>query len=111
LCPNSTGSLWRCGQGGTSRRRSGCSVRLYEATKAVTVLAPAAVFACWCETAQAYRPFGGTMRPWPTEYLREGAERVLFAPDLRANYGFAQDKEMTIEGDLVHALAANAPGT
>jgi hypothetical protein len=35
---------------------------------------------------------------------------VLFAPDLRANYGSAQDKEVTIEGDLVHALTASVPG-
>ena len=35
---------------------------------------------------------------------------MLFAPDLRANYGFTQDKEVTIEGDLIHALTANVPG-
>jgi hypothetical protein len=93
-----------------------------KAREAATALAPAAVFACWCGTAQAYRPFDGTdaavadpgeieIELGPVEYLREGAERVLFAPDLRVNYGFTPDWEATIEGDLAHTLAGDLPGT
>jgi len=34
---------------------------------------------------------------------------VLFAPDLRVNYGFIPDWEATIEGDLSHALSPDIP--
>lgn len=44
-------------------------------------------------------------------YTREGSERVLFAPDLRVNYGFAPDWAATVEGDLAHALAGDVPAT
>jgi hypothetical protein len=48
----------------------------------------------------AYRPFDGTdaavadtgdveIELGPVEYLREEAKHMLFAPDLRVNYGFA----------------------
>jgi hypothetical protein len=48
----------------------------------------------WCGEAVAYRPFDGTdaavadtgdveIELGPVEYLREGAERTLLAPDLR----------------------------
>jgi hypothetical protein len=84
--------------------------------------ASAAAILCWCNTAQAYRPFDGTdaavadtgeveIELGPTEYMREGQDRVLFAPDLRVNYGFAQDWETSIEGDLTHALSPNIPAT
>jgi hypothetical protein len=33
----------------------------------------------------------------PVEYLREGAEHMLFAPDLRVNYGFASGWEASLE--------------
>lgn len=86
----------------------------------VATLAPALM--CWCDSAQAYRPFDGTdaavadtgdieIELGPVEYLREGPDRVLLAPDLRVNYGFAPDWEATIEGDLAHAFAADVPGT
>ena len=90
--------------------------------KVVTALTPAAVLTCWCGTAQAYRPFDGTdaavadlgdveIELGPAEYLREESDRVLFAPDLRVNYGFTRDWEATIEGDLAHALAGDIPET
>ena len=88
---------------------------------AVAALAPAAVW-CWCNSAQAYRPFDGTdaavadtgeveIELGPVEYQREGAERTLLAPNLRVNYGFRPDWEAAIEGDLTHALSPNLPAT
>jgi hypothetical protein len=86
------------------------------------VSALAATLASWCDTAHAFRPFDGTdasvadtgnveVELGPVEYQREGAERVVLAPDLRVNYGFARDWEATIEGDLTHALSAGLPAT
>jgi hypothetical protein len=91
-------------------------------TATVAPLAAAVIVVWWYGTAQAYRPFDGTdaavadtgeveIELGPTEYMREGAERVLFAPDLRLNYGFARDWEATIEGELAHTLAGDLPGT
>ena len=59
----------------------------------------AAFVVCWGGAAQAYRPFDGTdaavaetgeveIELGPVEYLRDGAERALLAPDVRINYGF-----------------------
>jgi hypothetical protein len=90
--------------------------------QAVKALAPAAMLTCWYGSAQAYRPFDGTdaavadvgdaeIELGPVEYAHEGSQRALFAPDLRINYGFAQDWEATIEGDLAHALGAGTPAT
>jgi hypothetical protein len=87
----------------------------------MTVVVAAAALICWCGTAQAFRPFDGTdaavadpgdveIELGPAEYLREGSERVLFAPALRLNFGFARDWEATIEGDLAHALAGGVTG-
>lgn len=84
-------------------------------TRAVAALMLAAVLTCWCDGAQAYRPFDGTdaavadtgdveIELGPVEYLREEAKRTLFAPDLRLNYGFAPDWEATIEGELAHPI-------
>lgn len=89
---------------------------------AVATLAPAAAVWCWCNSAQAYRPFDGTdaavadtgeveIELGPVEYLRDGDERTLLAPDLRVNYGFTRDWEATIEGDLTHALSPDIPAT
>jgi hypothetical protein len=91
------------------------------AMKMTEVLAAAALICC-CGTAQAFRPFDGTdaavadpgdveVELGPAEYLREGSERVLFAPDLRLNFEFARDWEAAIEGDLAHALAGGMTGT
>jgi len=82
----------------------------------------ATVLACWCSAADAYRPFDGTdaavaetgeveIELGPVEYLREGAERTLLAPDLRINYGFTQGWEAALEGKVAHALIAGIPGT
>jgi hypothetical protein len=89
---------------------------------AATALAPVAVLACWCGTAQAYRPFDGTdasvadtgdveIELGPAEYLHEGPDREVFAPALRINYGFTPDWEATIEGEFAHGLTSNIPGT
>ncbi|MBV8737224.1 MAG: hypothetical protein JO007_08200 [Alphaproteobacteria bacterium] len=91
-------------------------------TATVAALTAAVIVIWWCGIAQAYRPFDGTdaavvdtgdveIELGPTEYMREGSERVLFAPDLRVNYGFIPDWEATIEGDLTHALSPDSPAT
>src|ERR1700736_111479 len=46
----------------------------------------------------------------PVEYLRDGAERMLLAPDLRINYGFIPGWEASLEGKLTHGLTAGVPG-
>jgi hypothetical protein len=85
-------------------------------------LAAAAVLACWSGVARAYRPFDGTdaavaetsemeIELGPVEYLREGAEHTLLAPDIRINYGFAPGWEASLEGDVYHGLTAGIPGT
>ena len=90
-------------------------------TATVAALAAAVIF-WWCGIAQAYRPFDGTdaavadtgdveIELGPVEYQREEAERVLFAPDLRVNYGFRPDWEASIEGKLTHALSPDIPST
>jgi hypothetical protein len=81
-----------------------------------------AALLAWCGAAQAYRPFDGTdaavaetgeveIELGPVEYLREGSERVLFAPDVRINYGFTPGWEAALEGDLAHGLGADTTGT
>ena len=93
-----------------------------KAVRGVAALAAAAVLACWSGAARAYRPFDGTdaavadtgeveIELGPVEYLREGAERMLFAPDVRVNYGFAPGWEASLEGDVAHGLTAGIPGT
>jgi hypothetical protein len=85
-------------------------------------LAAAAVLACWCGTAEAYRPFDGTdaavaetgeveIELGPIEYLREGADRTLLAPDVKINYGFTPGWEVSLEGEVAHGLSAGIPGT
>ena len=62
-------------------------------TGAVTALMLAAVLTCWCDGAQAYRPFDGTdaavadtgeveIELGPVEYLREEAERTRHDPEV-----------------------------
>ena len=36
---------------------------------------------------------------------------MLFAPDVRVNYGFAPGWEASLEGDIAHGLSAGIPGT
>jgi hypothetical protein len=84
--------------------------------------ATAAAFTFWCGEAEAYRPFDGTdaavaetgeieIELGPVEYLRVAAERSLFAPDLRINYGFVPGWEASLEGKLTHGLTAGIPST
>ena len=90
--------------------------------RSVAALPPALLLACWCSTGQAYRPFDGTdaavaetgeleIEFGALEYLREAAERVLFAPNLRINYGFTPGWEAVLEGEVAHGLTAGIPGT
>src|SRR5436190_12783207 len=90
--------------------------------RGVGALAPAIVLACWYGAAEAYRPFDGTdaavaeagemeIELGPVEYLREGSERALFAPDVRFNYGFAPGWEAVLEGRVAHGLTAETAGT
>ena len=88
---------------------------------AVAALAGAAVLACWSGAARGYRPFDGTdaavaetgeieVELGPIEYLRDGADRMLLAPDYRINYGFTPRWEASIEGKAAHGLTADLPG-
>jgi len=90
------------------------------AVGAVAALAVAAVLACSSGTAWAYRPFDGSdaavaatgeieIELGPVEYLREGAERTLFAPDYRINYGFTSGWEASLEGKAAYGLTAGLP--
>lgn len=92
------------------------------AQDAAAAFTAAAVLACWCGAAEAYRPFGGTdaavaetgeieIELGPVEYFREGSERALFAPDVRLNYGFAPGWEAVLEGRVAHGLTADTSGT
>jgi hypothetical protein len=86
------------------------------------VLAATAAFSCWGGAAWSYRPFDGTdaavaetgeveIELGPVEYLREGAERTLLAPDVRVNYGFILGWEASLEGKVAHGLSVGIPGT
>jgi hypothetical protein len=88
--------------------------------KGVAALIPVAVIVCWDGAAQAYRPFDGTdaavadtgeieIELGPTEYLRDGAARSLFVPDVRVNYGFTPGWEASLEGDIAHGLTTGTP--
>jgi hypothetical protein len=86
-------------------------------------LAATAALSCWSGgAAWAYRPFDGTdaavaetgeveIELGPVEYLREGAERALLAPNVRINYGFIPGWEAVLEGRVAHGLTAGIPGT
>ena len=67
-------------------------------------------------------PIGHSMAPmrplrervkWKSSLARWSifAERSLFAPDLRVNYGFAADWEASLEGDVAHGLTAGTPAS
>jgi hypothetical protein len=84
-----------------------------------------AVSACagfWSDDAVAYRPFDGTdaavadfgnleIELGPTEYVKQAGERLLVAPNLRMNYGFAKGWEAVLEGKTTHGLSAAARPT
>src|ERR1700732_4752690 len=90
--------------------------------RGAAALPPTLLLACWCSTAQAYRPFDGTdaavaetgeleIEFGALEYVREAVERALFAPNLRINYGFTPGWEAVLEGEVAHGLTAGIPGT
>ena len=92
-----------------------------KAVGGVAALAVAALLVGWSGAAQAYRPFDGTdaavaetgeveIELGPVEYLREGAERTLLAPNYRINYGFTTGWEASLEGKAAHGLTADLPG-
>jgi hypothetical protein len=92
-----------------------------KAVGGVAALAAVAVN-LWSGEAEAYRPFDGTdaavaetgeieIELGPVEYLRDGAERMLLAPDLRINYGFIPGWEASLEGKLTHGLTVGIPAT
>jgi hypothetical protein len=93
-----------------------------KAVRGVAALAAAAVLTCWSGAARAYRPFDGTdaavaetgemeIELGPVEYLREGSERTLFAPNVRINYGVMPGWEAVLEGIIAHGVTAGVPGT
>jgi len=93
-----------------------------KAVGASAAFATAAFLTFWCGDVEAYRPFDGTaaavaetgeieIELGPVEYLRQGAERALLAPDLRINHGFVAGWEAALEGKLTHGLTAGVPGT
>jgi hypothetical protein len=76
----------------------------------------------WCDNAIAYRPFDGTdaevaepgtveIELGPAEYVRQRDERLLIAPNVRLNYGFAKGWEAVLEGQTAHGLSAAARRT
>jgi len=91
-----------------------------KAVRASAAFAIAAVLTFWCSEAEAYRPFDGTdaavvetgemeFELGPVEYLRAGAERTLFAPDYRIDYGFTSGWEASLEGKAAYGLTAGLP--
>jgi hypothetical protein len=93
-----------------------------KAVRSVAALAAAAVLAYWSGAARAYRPFDGTdtavaetgeieIELGPVEYLRDEAQRMLFVPDVKVNYGFMPRWEGSLEGDVTRGLTAGIPRT
>ncbi len=89
--------------------------------RSIAALIAAALVICWDGAARAYRPFDGTdaavaetgeveIELGPVEYLRNGADRTLLAPDLKVNYGFTPGWEASLEGEVAHGLTAGVPG-
>lgn len=89
---------------------------------AATALIAMVVLVGWCGTAEGYRPFDGTdaavaetgeveIELGPAEYLREVAERTLFAPNVRLNCGITPGWEAVLEGEFAHGLSAGTRGT
>src|SRR5262249_9206809 len=86
------------------------------------VVASVAFLALSSDPANAYRPVDGSdsavaepqnleIELGPTEYVREGDERALIAPNLRLNYGFAPGWEAVLEGQTRHGLSTAARHT
>ena len=84
--------------------------------RSFSVVAAVLLLACGWRTAHAYRPFDGSdaavadlhqieIELGPAEYLRDGAQRTLFAPSTVLNYGFAPGWEGVVEGRATHPLS------
>jgi hypothetical protein len=72
--------------------------------------------------AVAYRPFDGTdaavaepqqleIELGPAQFSWGGSDRTLVAPNLRLNYGVAENWEFTLEGMAAHQLSSESHGT
>ena len=90
--------------------------------RSVAPLIALALIVCLGGAARAYRPFDGTdaavaetgeveIELGPVEYLRDGADRTLLAPNLRINYGFIPGWEASLEGEVAHGLTVGIPRT
>jgi hypothetical protein len=90
--------------------------------RSVAALIAVAVAVSWSGGARAYRPFDGTdaavaetgemeIELGPVEYLRDGADRTLPAPNVRINHGFTPGWEASLEGEVAHGLTAGSPRT
>ena len=75
----------------------------------MAAVASPALAMLWCNDASAFRPFDGTdaavvesdkveIELGPAEYVRQGDEKMLIAPNVRLNYGFAKGWEAVLEG-------------
>jgi len=95
-----------------------------KANRAWTALGPAlaTLAALWPCDGVAYRPFDCTdaavteaenleVELGPAEYVRQGDDRLLIAPNLRLNYGFAKGWEAVLEGQTTHRLSDTARRT
>ena len=82
----------------------------------MAALLPAGLALLWCGRASAYRPFDGTnasvadldhieVELGPVEYGRSTGQRMLLAPDLTLNYGFAPGWEAVLEGQTTHGVS------
>ena len=89
--------------------------------RGVAALIAVALGVSWSGGARAYRPFDGTdaavaetgemeIELGPVEYLRDGADHTLLAPDVRINYGFTPGWEASLEGKVAHTLTGGIPG-
>ena len=88
----------------------------------ITAIAASALAVLCCNEAAAYRPFDGTdaavaepdtveVELGPAEYVHQGDERLLIAPNVRLNYGVAKGWEAVLEGQTAHGLSAAARHT
>jgi hypothetical protein len=90
--------------------------------RTLAAVASSALAMLWRDNATAFRPFDGTdaavaeqdnveIELGPAEYVRQGDERMLIAPNVRLNYGFAKGWEAVLEGQTTHGLSASARHT
>jgi hypothetical protein len=74
----------------------------------------------WSDRASAYRPFDGTdaavadlgqleIEFGPLGLLRQEASKTLIAPAVIGNYGFAENWEMVLQGQLETPLSSSDP--